>query len=123
MENLKNQIIELEGELLEAMKKGDFQALDNLLHDDLLFVIPTGQTVTKEIDLANLRSGNLKVEELLSEGLEVNLIEDCAVTSVSINLKGSYLDQVIDTKFKYIRTWKLLKDGNWKVIGGAGVQV
>ncbi len=118
----KKLISELEEKLLESMKTSDIKALDDMLHDDLLFVIPTGQTVTKEIDLSNLQSGNLKIAEILQSEQEISLIDDCAIVSVVIDLKGDYLGQAINEKIKYIRTWKLF-DNEWKVIGGAGVQI
>ncbi len=117
---MKTVITKLENQLLTAIQNRDIKFLNELLHDDLLFVIPTGQTVTKEMDLANLESGNLKIDHISSEEQTINLIEDCAIVSVVINLKGSYLDQPIDGKFKYIRTWKQFEN-NWKVIGGAGM--
>ena len=118
----KEQIIELERKLLEAMKKSDVGNLSELLHDDLLFVIPTGQTVTKQVDISNLQSGNLKIDAISSSEQEVNLIGDNAIVSVIIDLKGNYVGQPIDGKFKYLRTWKL--SGNkWQVIGGAGIQL
>ena len=114
------QITQAEERLLQAMKAGDVALLDDLLHNDLLFVIPTGQTVTKEIDLANMKLGNLKIESITTSEQEIRVIEDNAVVSVVVELKGSYLDQPIDGKFKYIRIWKSFGD-QWKVIGGAGL--
>lgn len=118
----KNQIRAAERRLLEAMKKSDIAELDVLLHDDLLFAIPTGQTVTKEMDLLNLRSGNLKISEISASEQDISLFDGNAVVSVIVELKGSFLDQPIDGQFKYIRTWKKFGD-RWKVIGGAGIQL
>lgn len=118
----KDPIIEAENRLLAAMQQSNIDVLDELLHDDLLFVIPTGQTVTKEMDLSNLRSGNLKIEDLSAKDQEISIIGDSAIVSVQIHLKGTYLEQPIDGNFKYIRTWKAI-DGQLKVIGGAGVQI
>lgn len=118
----KDQIVELEEKLLEAMKNSDIDALDELLHDDLLFIIPTGQTVTKQMDLANLQSGNLKITSIFPSEQEIRLINDNAIVSVVVSLKGNYLGNPIDGQFKYIRTWKLFND-QWKVIGGAGIQM
>ncbi|BDD11404.1 hypothetical protein FUAX_38360 (plasmid) [Fulvitalea axinellae] len=118
----KTQIIELEGRLAEAMIKSDINTLDYLLHDDLLFVIPTGQTVTKEMDLSNFRSGNLNIKNITSNNQQVRLIKNCAIVSVEIDLEGSFLEEEIKGKFKYIRIWKSFDD-TWKVIGGAGVSL
>lgn len=118
----KGQIVEAEIKLLEAMKTGDITSLNDMLHDDLLFVIPTGQTVTKEMDLSNLKSGKLKIDEISSSQQEISIIGDNAIVSVNITLKGNYLDQPINGTFKYIRTWKLFNN-KWQVIDGAGIQL
>ena len=116
----RDQIIALEAQLIAAIKSRDYLKLGAILHDDLLFVIPNGQTVTKAMDIANLQSGDLNIVDIAISEQEINLIEDCAIVSVMIVLKGDYLKQTIDGTYKYIRVWKLL-DGSWKVIGGAGV--
>ena len=60
------QIIECENRLLEALKTGDIKVLDELLYDNLIFNIPTGQTITKAMDIDNYRSGILTVSEILA---------------------------------------------------------
>lgn len=123
METLDQTAIQhVEQQLLTAIQTKDFTLLDELLHDDLLFVIPTGQTVTKAMDLENLKSGNLVIESMTTTEQQISRIADTAVVSVVVQLKGTYLGQPIDNAFKYIRTWNLFGQ-QWKVIGGAGVQV
>ncbi|HTA28807.1 MAG TPA: nuclear transport factor 2 family protein [Bacteroidia bacterium] len=119
---MKEQIIESEKKLLTAFQSNDTTILDELLHDDLLFVIPTGQTITKAMDLENMRSGNMTVHSISSSDQQINLIGDNAIVSVLIELKGKYLEHNIDGKFRYIRVWKLIND-TWKVIGGSGMQI
>ncbi len=119
---MKQEILNAEKKLLEAMKVGDTETLDALFHDDLLFVIPTGQTVTKEMDLSNFKSGNLKIEMISSSEPEVSIIGDNAIASVRIDMKGHFIDHPIDGSYTYTRTWKRIHD-QWKVIGGAGVRL
>ncbi|MFC0778118.1 nuclear transport factor 2 family protein, partial [Flavobacterium sp. HJSW_4] len=52
-------VVNAEIELLTAIKKSDVLALDTILHDDLLFNMPDGQTITKEFDLQVYRSGRM----------------------------------------------------------------
>jgi ketosteroid isomerase-like protein len=114
------EIIAHEAALLAAMKSRDVPALDALLHEDLLFNLPTGQTATKALDLANYRSGGVRWESLVSRDLQVNVIGDCAVVAVTIALKGNYMGQEIAADCRYLRVWK--QDGaGWKVIAGSVV--
>lgn len=116
------QIIECEKRLLEALKTGDIKVLDELLHENLIFNIPTGQTITKEMDIENYRSGIFTVSEILTTDQIIKSIDDISTVAVTLYLKAKYADQIIDGKFRYLRVWKLF-DNSWKVIAGSGFQI
>ena len=118
----KNEIIKLEEELLVAIQSSDVGTLDKLLHNDLLFITPDGQTITKQMDLAAHRSGTMVVEELKSEIEQISLIESTVVVIVVYETKGKMLGNSIQGRFRYIRIWNLIV-GDWKVIGGSCIQV
>jgi ketosteroid isomerase-like protein len=113
-------IVNAEIELLTAIKTADVAALDKLLHDDLLFNLPEGQTITKEFDLETYRSGKVKIETLEAADQIINIIEDTAVVSVIILLKGTYDNNPIANSFRYIRVWKQFGE-SLKVIAGSCV--
>jgi hypothetical protein len=56
----------------------------------------------------------------LAQADSEHLIGDTAVVAVTVVLKGDYLGQALDGKFRYIRVWKLA-EGTWKVIAGSVV--
>lgn len=116
------QIIECEKRLLEALKTGDIKVLDELLYDNLIFNIPTGQTITKEMDIENYRSGILTVFEILATDQIIKSIDEISTVVVTLYLKAKYADQIVDGKFRYLRVWKLF-DNSWKVIAGSGFQI
>src|SRR5690606_23221361 len=99
----KEKILNLEQKLYEAIKKSDVNMLDDLLHKDLLFIIPGGEVITKEIDLKNYRDGNLKIDELFPNIENLNIIDDIAVITLTIKLKGSYNSVFFESKYRYIR--------------------
>jgi len=111
-------IIASENKLLSAMKNCNIKALENLLHKDLLFNIPSGQTISKEMDIESYRSRSMIIDEIKSSQQKINLIGDNAVVSVTIEMKGKYHDSSIDGKYRLIRVWKLY-DNVWKVIAGS----
>lgn len=113
----KEDIKGCEAKLLKAMKDCDLPVLDKLLHDDLLFNGPMGQTITKEMDLAAYKSGNMIVDEFLVSDQQISLIEDTGIVAVSVEVKGSFMQQPIHGKFRYIRAWKNM-NGSFKMIGG-----
>ena len=114
------QIIASENELLTAMKTSNVALLDKLLHDDLLFNGPTGETATKALDLKNYRSGNINMRTVESSDLLLSFIDDVAVVAVTVALVGNYLGQEIDGRFRYLRVWKLFGD-TWQVVAGSVV--
>jgi len=113
-------IVYAEKELLSAMKEGNIDMLDTLLHEDLLFNIPTGQTITKDMDLANYRSGGMKIDEITASDQEISLIDNVAIVSVLVEMKGTYIDHSLDGKYKIIRVWKLV-GSQLKVIAGSSM--
>jgi len=116
----KAQVIDNEKKLLLAMKTNNVELLDQLLHDELLFNGPSGETATKAMDLENYRSGNINLHTLESSDLMLNMVGDDIVVAVTVEIKGNYLGQEIDGKFRYLRIWKLFEN-NWKVIAGSVV--
>jgi hypothetical protein len=113
-------IVNAEIELLRAIKNADIQVLEKMLHDELLFNLPTGNTITKEFDLNSYRSGKMKVDSLEASDQIINVIADTAVVAVTISLNGTFDNDPINGVFRYIRVWKEF-DENLKVIAGSCV--
>lgn len=118
----RDLIIRLEQEILDAMEHCDVKRLNELLHEDLLFNIPNGQTITKDMDLETYSSGKMKINGIKSSEQEINLIEDNAIVSVIIQMKGMYFDYSLDGKYKIIRIWKSINN-QWKVIAGSSMRL
>jgi hypothetical protein len=114
----KDNIIEIEYKLIEGTTTGDLEFLDAILHDDLLFIAPNGQTITKQMDLASHRAGEMVVEHLIPTFEEVKILGNTATVIVVYDTKGSMLGDPIQGQFRYIRIWKLFGDG-LKVIAGS----
>jgi hypothetical protein len=105
-----------------AYRTHDIKVLDELLHDNLIFNIPTGQTITKSMDIDNYRSGIMTVHDISATDQTIKTIEDTSIVAVTIALKAKYADQMIDGKFRYLRIWKQF-DNSWKIIVGSGFQI
>lgn len=118
----ENSILKQETKLHSAIKNSDITALDELLHDDLLFILPSGQVITKEIDLNTYRDGALKVDELLPEIENLKIIGDMAVITLTVKLNGKFNDVPFEGSFRYIRFWKKIGEAI-KVVGGSGIAI
>lgn len=112
-----NDVMVSESQLLQAMKDCNLATLEHLLHDDLLFNGPNGETITKAMDMTAYRSGNMIVKELEASNQQISIIDDNAIVAVTIEMKGEFMKRAIVGKFRYIRVWRKIND-QLKVIGG-----
>lgn len=119
---IQKDILQQEMQLYKAMKESDLDLLDDLLHDDLLFVLPSGDTITKEMDLNVYREGKLKIIDLNPTIEQLNIIDDLAVITLTVDIKGVYDSESFEAKYRYIRFWKKFDDGI-KVVGGSGIGI
>ncbi|MCE6992774.1 nuclear transport factor 2 family protein [Dyadobacter sp. CY323] len=118
----EKNILEQENKLYQAIKEGSASMLDELLHKDLLFIIPSGEVITKEMDLQTYQDGALKIDELDPKVENLNIIGDTAVIILTMDLKGKYNDVAFEATYRYIRFWKKF-NGGIKVIGGSGIVI
>lgn len=118
----KKQIQELEKTLLAAFGNKDLKIIDELIHEDALFVYPNGLPVSKAMVMENYRSGNSAFSTIIPSDEMINLFNDTAVVSLNLELKGNYHEQLVSAEFRYIRVWKLF-NGAWKVIAVSGVPI
>lgn len=111
----EEEIVAAERALQAAQLASDVDALDRLLHPDLLAVGPDGALVGKEEDLAAHRSGRFKIHELEQEDLRTLVVGDLAVTFVLVRLRGAIDDGEVRGRLRYTRTWT--RDGGaWRVV-------
>lgn len=115
-------VLEQENKLYRAIQDGNVSMLDELLHKDLLFIIPSGEVITKEIDLKTYQDGMLKIDELTPKTENLHIIDDVAVITLTMKLKGKYDGVAFEATYRYIRFWKKF-DGGLQVIGGSGIAI
>ena len=106
--------------LLDAMCQQDLAQLDLLIHEDVLFTLPTGQTITKAEDMATHRAGHLVVRHTHASQQQIHWIGPTAVVAVTIELQGEYLGQPFAGTYRYMRVWQQ-QQSTWQVIAGSGV--
>jgi Domain of unknown function (DUF4440) len=85
----KEEIIKVENKLIEVIKTSDIDFIENILHNDLLFLALNGQVVTKEMDLTSHKLKQMTVEQLIPNFEDLNIIGDTAISVVVRDTKGS----------------------------------
>ena len=118
----REDVVEAEDRLFSAQLISDVEILDKLLHDDLVAVAPTGEILTKEMDLNSHRAKTMVIEDASTEINDIKIMGDTALSIVTMTAKGKVMGTPLAGKFRYFRVWKRL-DGSLKVIGASFMQL
>ena len=116
------EIIEVENTLFRAQLAGNADILDQLLHDGLIAVAPTGEIITKEMDLDSYKSKTVVIEEASIEINEIKITGNTALSIVTMTAKGKMMGTPLEGKFRYFRVWQRIED-KLKVIGASFMQL
>jgi ketosteroid isomerase-like protein len=116
---IESQIRTCETRLYAAMLDSNVAELDLLIADELLFVGPTGELATKNMDLDLHRTGGTKFHALEPLELEIRVLSDqCAIAAAKIALSGNYLGQDFAADYRYLRVWQH-HDNGWQIVAGS----
>lgn len=118
----REDIVEVENQLFSAQLVSNVNILDQLLHDDLIAVAPTGQIVTKEMDLNAHRAKTMIIEEASTVINEVKITGDTAISIVTMKAKGKMMGTPLEGQFRYFRVWKRFDD-TLKIVGASFMQL
>jgi ketosteroid isomerase-like protein len=111
-----SQILDLEEQLRVAMLRSDVATLSELLAPNLIFVNHLGQLRGKEDDIADHRSGVLKVLSLQPSEQQVRALGDAAVVSVRMQISGTYAGNLANGDFRFTRVWARSQQGKWQIV-------
>ncbi|MDN7933027.1 nuclear transport factor 2 family protein [Burkholderia metallica] len=122
MDAIRTTIEPCEAALRAAMLANDVDALDALLDDDLVFIVPTGQIISKEDDLAAHRAKLLRLDKLDVQEMHAYAIEEMTLTTTKAVLAGQFYGTAFDGVFAYTRLWRRTPAG-WRVVAGHASQI
>lgn len=117
-----SDVLKCEQKLIDAYKSNNTEIISTIYHDNLIFNSPDGRTMTRIDDIESLKSGVLTIYEYNPSNNLINLIDDVAVVSVSIHIKGKIAGNAFEHDFKFLRVWKRV-EAEWKLIAISGLQV
>ncbi len=118
----REDVVEAENKLFSAQLVSNVDILDQLLYDDLIAVVPTGQVVTKEMDLNSHKAKTMIIEDASTEIDDIKITGDTALSIVTMTAKGRMMGTPLEGKFRYFRVWKRFDD-TLKVIGASFMQL
>ncbi|PJR05010.1 nuclear transport factor 2 family protein [Avrilella dinanensis] len=118
----KEDVIEAENKLFSAQLVSNVEILDQLLHDDLVAVAPTGEILTKQMDLNAHRAKTMIIEEASTEINDIKITGNTALSIVTMTAKGKMTGTPLEGTFRYFRVWKRFDD-TLKIIGASFMQL
>lgn len=119
---IREDVVEAENKLFSAQLISNVDILDQLLHDDLVAVAPTGQILTKEMDLNSHRAKTMIIEDASTVIDDIKITGDTALSIVTMTAKGKMMGKPLEGQFRYFRVWKRFDD-TLKVVGASFIQL
>jgi ketosteroid isomerase-like protein len=122
MSHSLDEIRDVERQLQQAMVKNDVQALERLIHDDLVFIDVEGNVQGKRDDIDSHASGAMvqTAVEFVEEPV-MQLHGETAVVAVKAHVKAQLQGNPVEALCRYLRVW-LFQDERWQILSG-GVRI
>ena len=119
MSHSLDEIRDVERQLQQAMVKNDVQALERLIHDDLVFIDVEGNVQGKRDDIDSHASGAMvqTAVEFVEEPV-MQLHGETAVVAVKAHVKVQLQGNPVEALCRYLRVW-LFQDERWQILSGA----
>lgn len=117
--NVEQTLMKIEQEMLDALLKADPSAAKKYIAETFVFTAPDGDTHTKAQFLADLTSGDLKIDSSANAEMKVQSYNNAAVVTYRSTDKGSYKGNDISGEYRWTDFF-VNKDGSWQLVGSHG---
>lgn len=114
---IEAEIVACEQQLYTAQISSNVSLLQELLSDELVFVGPSGEIFTKQMDLELHRSGSINMTKLEPKEQEIRCLNGAAVAVTKIFLAGTFQGASFAGDFRYTRIWHHTEKG-WRILAG-----
>ncbi len=110
---VEQELIKLEQDRAQAVIRGDTAFLEQNTADDYTFITPRGTLMTKAQLLANLKSGEIKLQSQNLDDLQVRVYGETAVLTGRSTQKGQFLGQDSSGQYRFTRVY-VKQNGRWQ---------
>ncbi len=115
-------LMQIEQELLDALLKGDTSAGERYLADTFTFTAPDGNVQDKARFIADVKSGDLKIESSKNEDMKVQVHGDTAVVTYRSTDKGNYKGNDLSGQYRWTDVF-VKRNGRWQIVAGQGTRI
>jgi ketosteroid isomerase-like protein len=112
----RHEIDQLEWAWRDAVMRADTAAMDGLLADDYIAILPNGTVQTKEQTLAGLRSGTTHLTDIKVSDRRVRFYGSTALVNSRADVSGTSEGNSISGSFRYTRVYVRDQQGKWKIV-------
>jgi len=109
----ENEILGLEDKRFAAMIARDFQALEKVVHDELLYTHSSGLTDTKASWLDSMKSGKVKYKSASCSERQVRFFGEVALVRGKAAIEAEIGGQPRSLKLLFLNAWARTPQG-WK---------
>jgi Domain of unknown function (DUF4440) len=119
---VEQNLMHIEQELLDSIIKGDASVTDRYLSDNYIFTGPDAAVVDKARMIADLKSGDLKIESSTPDDMKVQVYGNAAVVTYGSTDKGTYKGKDLSGKYRWMDVF-VKRNGRWQIVAGQGTPV
>ena len=106
------EILTAEARWIDAIRSGDFAALEKVLSDDLVYTHSSGIVATKKEFLGKV---HLDVKSVEYSDRKIQLFGNTAVLTAQARITGGSKRQSYDNRVRIIHVWAM-KGGGWQLV-------
>ncbi|MDQ3313546.1 MAG: nuclear transport factor 2 family protein [Verrucomicrobiota bacterium] len=116
-------LMKIEQDMSSALTTQDATAAESMLASNAYFVAPNGTTQTKAEFLADLKSGDFKLESNNLSDMKVQVAgADMAVVTYKSDDEGTYKGRDISGQYRWIDVL-VKRDGRWQFVVSQGTAI
>jgi ketosteroid isomerase-like protein len=120
--DVEQTVMSIEKEMLDALLKGDSSALERYLADSYVSTGPDGSVEDKAQNIADLKSGDLKLQSATLDDPKVRVYGDTAIVTYASADKGTYKGKDITGKTRWTDVF-VKRNGRWQLVASQGSRV
>jgi ketosteroid isomerase-like protein len=112
---LEREVLEADARRVKALLSNDFEALEDLLADDLTYVHSNGNLDTKDTYISALRSGATRYVSMVMSGLSVRMDGNMAVVAGSFEARVQTRNGEVNPKPRVLIVY-VKRYGRWQML-------
>jgi ketosteroid isomerase-like protein len=117
--SVEQEMERIERELQTSILKSDPSVSERYLADTVVITTPDGDVLDKSRAIADIKSGNLKLQSSNISDMKVRVYGDTAVVSFRTTDKGTYNKRVFSGQYRWTDVF-MKQGGNWKLVASHG---